>query len=286
VIGLLLLMVGCLSWQVHPPERAGANSLAMVDGTVRAVDQGAGDAIVLLHGFGGSLEVWEGVRQSLARGHHVLALDARGFGRSDRSPGDYSTKGMVRDVVAAMDARGLSRATIVAHSWGSGAALALALAHPERVERLVLVDSLAYPAQVPWFLDAARTPVLGEVLMGAFYTAQVDARLERAFYDPSLLEWTHVEAVRTSLSLPGSRSAALAVARGLDLEAQSQRYSELTLPVLVVWGAQDQITPPAWGERLVRDLPHGRLERIDRCGHFPMLEAPERFTALVADFLP
>jgi pimeloyl-ACP methyl ester carboxylesterase len=264
----------------------GVPTVELPQGTVRVIEEGTGDVVMLLHGFAGSIDVWDGVRTELAKEHRVLTLEARGFGRSDRLPGDYSTGAMVTDIIGTMDARGVEHATIIAHSWGSGAALALALSHPERVDRLVLVDSMAYKGQVPWFLDAARTPIVGEALMGAFYTAHLDARLERAFYDPTLLEWKHVEGVRRLLSLPGSRPAALAVARGISLDTLSPRYRELKVPVLVVWGAQDRVTPAVWGERLVRDLPRGRLERIDRCGHFPMLEAPERFLALVGDFLP
>jgi pimeloyl-ACP methyl ester carboxylesterase len=223
--------------------------------------------------------------ENLSEGHRVLALDARGFGLSTRADGDYSLAALADDVALAMHAVGIEHAVIVGHSWGSAVALVFALRHPDRADKLILVDGLAYDSQVPWAMRAARTPGLGEFIVGTFFTAQFDAQLERAFYDPSILTFEQVASARSKMKTPGSRAAALAVSRGIDLRPWQARYGEIDVPVLVVWGKQDRILSPWWADRLATDLGRARVETIDHCGHFPMLEAPERLASLLEEFM-
>lgn len=283
--GLFLLLAGCLAHHEAPRAAIDHNALDLPGGQVRFVDRGSGDAIVLLHGFGAAIESWGPTLDVLAQDHRVVALDARGFGLSTRAAGDYTLEALADDVGDAMTELGIETASIVAHSWGSSIALVFALRHPERVERLVLVDSLAYERQVPWIMKAARTPGVGELLMGTFYSAHFDANLEEAFYDPSILTYADVAAARYVAEAPGSKAAALAISRGIELQPWQERYPEIKAPVLIVWGEQDRILHPWWANRLAGDLSQAQVETIDRCGHFPMLEAPERFTALVQAFL-
>ncbi len=283
---LAALLLGCASLQSGPVEALGGTTMQLPAGEVRYVDQGQGSPIVMLHGFGAALESWGPAIDELSQQHRVLALDARGFGLSTHGEGDYSLDALAQDVVHAMDARGIDKATVVAHSWGGAVALAVALNHPERIERLVLVSSLAYEPQVPWAMRAARTKGLGEFIVGTFYTAQLDAHLEEAFYDPSQLTYADVEAIRTMADAPGSRAAALQISRGVRLEEWQHRYRDIDVPTLIVWGKQDRILNPWWAQRLSTDLAESRVETIDRCGHFPMLEQPEQFASLVEGFVP
>lgn len=284
---VLGLLSGCLRWEVGPAPAVARDldTLELTRGAVRYVDRGAGDAVVLVHGFGAAIESWGGTVDALARTHRVLALDARGFGLSSRAEGDYTIEALSDDIVEAMDARGIERASVVAHSWGSAVTLALALRHPERVERLVITDGLVFDGQRNWFVRTAQVPVLGEALVGAFWTAQLDLRLEESYADPTVLAFEDVQRVRKMLELRGSRAAGLAVVRTMRLADYSARYGDIDVPTLVIWGDADAITPPAWAERLGRELPNSRVELIEAAGHFPMLEAPARYQALVQEFL-
>jgi 2-hydroxymuconate-semialdehyde hydrolase len=285
VAGATLALAGCLGWQTPDLNAPADHVLALPQGQAHFRDIGQGPPVVLLHGYGASLATWREVIEPLAQDHRVLALDARGFGLSSRTEGDYSVAAMADDVVAAMDARGVQRASIVAHSWGVSTALALALRHPERVDKLVLVDGVAWQDQLAWGFQTAKVPLVGELVFGAFYTAQEDQRLEASFYDASTVGWEDVDRLRRANRLPGSRAAALAIARGLDLEPWSERYALIPHPSLVIWGRQDGLIGADQAERLGSTLVRADVEFIDRCGHFPMLEAPERFVALVQDFL-
>ena len=281
-----LALCGCLSHHDAPPAAAADHAaLQLSSGQIRVVDQGSGDPIVLLHGFGAAIESWGTTLEVLSQNHRVLALDARGFGLSSRGDGDYSLAALADDVDQAMALAGIERATIAAHSWGSAIALVFALRHPDRVERLVLVDSLAYERQIPWAMKAARTPGIGEFIVGTFYTSRLDANLEEAFFDPSILTYADVAAIRYVTEAPGSRASALAISRGVRLSEWQDRYAEIDVPTLIVWGKQDRILGRWWADRLAGDLGQAEVATIDRCGHFPMLESPERFTALVEDFV-
>lgn len=281
----LALLPGCLAF--HAGRMAGepAASYEVVDDVrLRYVDEGEGPPVVLLHGFASSLEVWDTVRPRLRRTHRVLAVDLKGFGWSGRPAGDYSPTAEAALVLALMDARGIRRAAVVAHSWGSSVALALALMAPERVSRLVLYDAWVYEAQLPTFFLWSRAPGLGEALFSLFYKERPEDRLVLAYHDPALVTEPLVEAVKAALDRPGTVAAALAAVRGQRFSRVQARYREVKAPALLLWGREDGVTPLSYGERLSRDL-GARLVVFPRCGHFPMIEAARASTDALLTFL-
>jgi pimeloyl-ACP methyl ester carboxylesterase len=173
----------------------------------------------------------------------------------------------------------------VAHSYGCSVALALAATEPRRVRRLVLSDGFAYADQMPWFFAWARTPVVGEVLFGMFYDQQLDWRLPLSFHDRDRVTQRMVDRARAALREPGTRAAALAVVRGLDLATAERHYGSLPHRALVIWGREDAVTPLRYGERLAQHLPRSSLSVVPFAGHFPMVEAPGLYAEQVDAFL-
>lgn len=270
------LASGCLGFHAGPlPGEPADATFARVQGArVRYVDEGEGAPVVLIHGFASSLETWDGVRPALvARGHRVLAMDLKGFGWTDRPEGDYSPDAQARLVLALMDARGIERAAVVAHSWGSSVALALALRAPERVSRIALYDAYVYAGQRNTFFQWADADGMGELLFAAFYDQRPDERIALAFFDASNLSQALVDEVERALDRPGTRAAALAAVRGMHLEQQQRRYPEIEAPVLLLWGREDRVSRLSYGERLANELADAELRVYPRCGHFPMIEA-------------
>jgi pimeloyl-ACP methyl ester carboxylesterase len=268
-----------------PNEPRDATYLEVEGTRVRYLDVGDGPAVVLVHGFASSLETWVAVIPELKKSHRVLALDLKGFGWTDRPQGDYSPAAQARIIQALMDARGVKKAAVVAHSWGASVALALALQAPERVSRLALYDAWVYESQIPTFFHFARAPALGEVLFGLFYGERSDERIGLAFYDQKFVTETLVEEVEKSLQRPGTRAAALAAVRGQRFFEIEANYAQVKVPVLLLWGREDLTTPVSIGERLQRQLPSSKLVVYPRCGHFPMLEAPAESTRELSAFL-
>jgi pimeloyl-ACP methyl ester carboxylesterase len=283
----LPLLAGCLSFHAGKmpgePEKA---TFAQVEGArVRYVDRGQGPPVVLIHGFASSLETWELLMPQLEKTHRVIAMDLKGFGWTDRPEGDYSPAAEAKLVLALLDKLGVEKAAFVGHSWGSSVTLALALAAPQRVERIALYDAWVYEEQLPTTFLMARASGLGEILFTLFYDQRPDERLALAFYNKDILSEKLVEDVEKSLERPGTGAAQLASVRGQRFTEQQAKYKTIQQPVLLLWGRDDVVTTLAFGERLSHDLPHARLVVYPRCGHFPMIEARNQSNAEVLKFL-
>ncbi len=285
---LLLLVTGCMPAfhrgpMVGEPKHA---TFANVDGArVRYVDVGKGPAVVLLHGFASSLDTWDAVIPTLAKTHRVIALDLKGFGWTDRPPGDYSPRAQAKLVFDLLTQRKVDRVAVVAHSWGCSVALRMALAHPERVTRLALYDAWVYEEQLPSTFQWARTDVLGEMLFDMFYTELPAEKMSAAFYDQRYVTQDLVDQVKAALDRPGTTAAALAAVRGQRFYSVQSSYRKVDKPVLLLWGREDRVAPVSVADRLLRDLPDSKLVVYPRCGHFPMIEAAAASTRDLAQFI-
>ena len=288
LLGLLTLSAsGCLSFHQGAMRGEPKNAAwQRIDGVrVRYTDRGQGPAVVLLHGFASALETWVGVDEALRGTHRVLSLDLKGFGWSDRPAGDYSPQAQARLVLKLLDARGVKRFAVVAHSWGSSVALALAIAAPDRVERVALYDAWVYDDQIPAFFRWAAVGGLGEAIFRLFYTERAEERLATGFFDPSILTEAFVDELQLALKRPVTRAAALAAVRGQHFAEMQPAYRRIQKPVLLLWGRDDRISMPRFARRLASDLPQARLKFYPRCGHFPMIEAAAASTADLRSFL-
>jgi pimeloyl-ACP methyl ester carboxylesterase len=248
---------------------------------------GEGKPVLYLHGFSSFLNVWEETAARLAAVHRSILVDLPGHGLSDRRDSDYTPAGVAGKVAGLLDRLGERKVSIVAHSWGASVALAFALAHPDRVDRLVVVDGWVYSEQSNTFMDWCAAPGVGDALMDVFYDQQMEYRYAMAFHDPKAwMDEDIMAPLRKVMALPGSRAAALAILRGLkSLPAQEARYGEVKSPTLCIWCRDDQVAYLHYGERLARELPDARLVVLPDCNHMPVVEQPHRFAMLLKEFL-
>jgi uncharacterized protein (TIGR04551 family) len=286
-IALIAALAGCPSFHPAPLPGAPADATFVdVDGVhVRYREAGTGPAVVLIHGYGASLDSWAGVIPDVAAQHRVIAVDLKGFGWTSRPDGDYSPAAQARLVWSVLDKLGVSDVAIVGHSWGTSVALAMAVAHPERTRRVALYDAYVYDEQVPMFFRWAETGGLGELLFGLFYDERIEERAALAYYDERWVTQERVERVERDLEKPGTVAAALAVARGHHFAELHDALVGFRKPVLLLWGREDQVTPLPFGERLVSELANARLVVYPRCGHIPMVEARAQSTRDLVEFL-
>lgn len=260
---------------------------------LHVLEAGAGPAVLLLHGFAGSAKDWRPTGEWLAqRGYRAIAVDCLGFGRSAK-PADapYGLELMAGLYVGLLDALAIPRAALVAHSMGGKYALATALLHPRRVDRLALVGSDGFSAPSP------LTRIGGWPLMGAAILwlsarpALLRGMLGAAFYEPE--RFVTPELIRRGQeALLGAENqrALSALSRRYDqtdlrLTGLSARLPELRCPTLLVWGDHDRVFPPACGYAAAAAIPGAGLAIIPRCGHFPQIEAARTFRGLLAGFL-
>lgn len=251
---------------------------------IRYRESGSGPAVVFIHGFAASLEMWQRTIAAAGRGRRSICLDLKGFGWSGRPAGDYSHEAQAALVLELLAQLGVADAAVVGHSWGASVALALALRAPERVRRLALYSAWVYQEQLPPLLPLALLPRVGESLFGFHYRFGLRHRLAMAFHDPCQLSPELLAGMERAVALPGSAAAALAAMRAMDLAAQQDRYPLLRCPSLLLWGEDDWVTPLSAGRRLARDL-RAPLRTYPSCGHFPMLEAAQASDADLFRFL-
>ena len=282
-------MTACVTFQTSPsqPFPAGERLDLPERGRPRVIERNpsATETVLLVHGFGASIDSWRPILPALARRYHVVVVDLPGFGKSDRRPGDYSPDALADVLVQILDAKGIERAHVIGHSWGSSVALAFARRHPERLAKLAVISGWIYDEQIIPLLRWARVPGLGEALFTLFYREAIGERLYLNFYDPSLVTQETVDAVEKQMGLDGAVASALAAARGMRFGEHEADYKNIAAPTLLLWGREDRVARLAFGERLARDLPHARLVVLPRCGHIPMWECSGETAETVLSFL-
>jgi len=291
---LALGMVACQVAPIRPDQRYPAGTpfraqYRFVDSTrLRIIDSGQVGAtpVVFIHGFGGSMYSWRKTLPSIAGGgYRVIAFDNRGFGFSERPAHGYSNAAYARLVVALLDSLHISSAVLVGHSMGGAIAAEVALAHPDRVRGLVLIDAAGYGVRWPGVLKAARAQPVGAIVT-RFRSRRVTARILRSTYaDPSKVTEEDVDQYYAPVSESDYGRALRGVLREFRFDTLVGRLGSLQTPTLVIWGDADRWIPLRDGSRLARDLPRGAFVVLPRTGHAAVDESADDVNRLLLDFL-
>jgi pimeloyl-ACP methyl ester carboxylesterase len=257
----------------------------LVDGQrIAYLDVGTGPPIILIHGFGGSMWQWEYQQHALSQDFRVLTLDLPGAGLSDKPAIDYRPDEMLDFFVGFMDAVKIPQATLVGNSMGAGLAIGMALTHPARVAKLVLVDGLpqhvmdkltspsvrrALETRAPSWLVSFGNMLFGGLLM--------ESVLREIVHDPALLTPAVIERSNRNRRRPGLIKPIMTVRDNLPLweSGFATRLGEIAHPTLVLWGEEDRVFPITVGEELHQTIKGSRLIRIPHAGHIPQWEQPD-----------
>jgi pimeloyl-ACP methyl ester carboxylesterase len=255
---------------------------------------GQGAPVILLHGFGACTYTWRHLAPELAKDHRVFALDLKGYGLSDKpADGKYAVSDQADMVAAFIRARDLHNLVIIGHSMGGGVTLMTYFKVrpdvPARIRKLVLIDSAGYPQKMPWFIRLARIPVVNRLitrlLSPRFATYMV---LKKCYYDNDKITEEQIDTYAYYGSLPGAREAVRQTARQImpaDIEALTAQYQTIQVPVLIIWGAEDEVVPVSVGKKFQRDIPDAELVIFPKCGHIPPEEEALKTNQLIAAFL-
>ena len=239
---------------------------------------GEGPPLLLLHGFGGDINIWVFNQEALSEAPRtVYALDLPGHGQSSKDVGEGDLGSFVDTLVGFMDVLGIEKAHLVGHSMGGAIAASLALAHPERVQSLVLIASAG----------------LGEEINGDYIEGFIAANRRREmknvlgllFADPDLVTRQLVNDELRFKRMDGVDEALRKSADKLfpdGRQADVPDLSGLEVPMLVIWGKEDNVVPVSHSEN-VPD--HARVEVLDNTGHMPQMEAAGRVNRLIGAFL-
>lgn len=241
--------------------------------------RGAGDPVVLLHGFPLSSRVWSHVVSEFPAGHRLVVVDLPGFGRSDAPRSATAGCGahavLIKDL---LDELTLERAVIVGHGLGGGVAQAFAVQWPERVSGLALVSSAGFGVRPRRMARMARAlGPLARYAPPALLASLVHGSVRRGFADPQRSHLALDSCLRQFASPAGrdALAAHLAAIRHCDTAPWSSRLGELRVPATVIWGKHDPFYPVALGERLHAALPGSTFTVLPGAAHYVPEDAPD-----------
>jgi len=253
------------------------------------------ETLLFLHGFGESRHTWRFLVPKLSKKYHLIMLDLKGFGDSPKTEDTlYSVYDQARIVSKFIEEKNLSKLTLVGRSFGGGVSLVLALMQKDRlinpvIERLVLINTMAYKQELPSMLKTLNQPLIGFLaihLISNEWMAKEGYRY--GFYDDALIPKKSVCYSAEALDQPLAKYAYLETVSQLipdDIVKMQRRYKEITLPSLIMWGKEDVSLRVSKAYKLHRDLKNSRLKIFPKVGHIPQEEVPDKVVAEILKFM-
>ena len=297
MIAFLLALSVWLAWTPDKTEqvllqsysRPGTARLMVQQQPVFVQDSGLREApaILLLHGFGASLQAWDDWAPALEKNLRVLRIDIPGFGLSGPAVNqDYSDAADVARVIAVMDQLGVQQVIVAGHSMGGRIAWNLAAAHPERVSKLVLISPDGFPDPNAKSDKTYEVPaLLGLLPYSLPKWALRMGGVAPAFADDSQLTPQMMQRYHDMMLAPGVRTALL------DRMSQTRnsdpvvRLQSIKAPTLLLWGEKDAFIPVNNAQDYLKAMPQAKLVTLPGVGHVLHEEAPQASVQAVLDFL-
>jgi pimeloyl-ACP methyl ester carboxylesterase len=261
---------------------------ASIDGLrIHYRETGEGTPVVLVHGWPTDSRLWDRQIPVLAARHRVIAPDLPGFGESDPpASGRTGLDLLQRSLLGLLAATGIERASFVGHDLGGPAVLLTAIRNPDRVERLVVMDTTPYP----------RLPLLIRLLLWGARIPGTGALMTSRWGFRSMLRLGTANRASDTAGLadtfrPERRAGRRALVDVLrrtdfrDLEEVATGLGDIGAPTLVLWAEHDPTGPVSVAERLAADIPGSLLETVPECGHFLPIDRPEAIADALARFL-
>lgn len=255
-------------------------------------DEGRADdpvPLILLHGTSASLHTWEGMVEQLKQQRRVISLDLPGFGLTGPFPdGDYRMERYVAFLSTLLDRLGVAEAVLVGNSFGGQLAWEMALAQPQRLERLVLIDAAGYPRQstsVPIGFKLASSPTLAPLMANILPRRLIESSTRNVYGDPDKVTPELVDRYYELTLREGNREALRERFRQVPAVDHQPRIAEIRVPTLIIWGGQDRLISPDNARRFQADIAGSQLVMFDDLGHVPQEEDAQRVAEAVRVFV-
>jgi pimeloyl-ACP methyl ester carboxylesterase len=251
--------------------------------------------LLFLHGFGENRYTWRFLVPYLESRYHLLMVDLKGFGESPKCRDDYySVYDQAFVVNGFIQEHHLKDITLIGRSFGGGVSLVLALLQKDKlidksILNMVLIDSMSYKQNLPSMLRDLKTPILGYwgiYLLSNDYMAK--EAYQYAFYRNDLIPQESINLASTYLSFPMAKYAYLRTVNQLipdDIDAIEQRYSEIDIPTLILWGKYDVAIHISKANRLHRAIKGSVLKIFSDAGHMPQEEIPKKVSNEIIRFV-
>ena len=297
-----LLRLGRVTDDVRFERRSVSSPLAREGSAFTSIDglelryrvTGEGPPILLLHGIGRSLEDWDEQHELLSAHHRVISIDMPGFAYSDRRAGAANLAKLAGVLAPFLDSLGVTGALpVVGNSLGGAVAMTFAVAHPERVSNLVLVDSAGFGQGVTVALRLLAVTPVGIALTKPNPKNSTRAA-ESIFYDKKFATADRIQRSYALSLRPGHVKTLLDLAHELGTirgvrpqwrESLLASLRTLAIPTLVMWGDHDHVLPFPQLDAAIAALPGAERHAFPRTGHMPQIEQSEEFASVVQEFL-
>lgn len=289
LLGSLLFLTGCAS--VGMTSRP-LNELAQhyTDATSRFVqvdglnmhyrDEGEGPVLILLHGVASSLHTWDGWVERLKPHYRLIRLDLPGHGLTGPDPQRerYDTDYMVSKLEGFLQRLNLQKVSLAGNSLGGYISWNYAVQHPQRVDKLILLDAAGYPQDMPFMMSVAAWPLIGEMSQLMMPRFMVAMNVKAAYGDRRKVSDALVRRYHDLTLRPGNRKALIQTFRTMKEQSRNPqlgaRVAEIKAPTLLLWGEEDEWVPLSIMEQFRRDLPNVSVVTYEGVGHMPMEELP------------
>lgn len=257
-------------------------------------EKGTGTPLVLLHGYTSSTYSWKDVFEPLSQNFRVIAVDLKGFGFSGKPDGDYTRRAQAVLIAQILDRLKIERSWFAGNSMGGEIALNIALQNPQRIAGLILIDSAGVAVSGGSSLAPgyAKVPFVAPALTALALTSDrlVREGLEKSFYDDVKITDERVASYYRPLRTRGGQMAAIRARTQAGEFPVEQDLNKLNVPTLLIWGANDEVIPLEAGRKMNSLIKDSKLIVIEKCGHLPQEEMPERvlneITKFVGSFEP
>ena len=295
---LAALILGAGIWAWAPDRSKGVLEKKYWDYSTRYIEIGGtsirvresgnllGPAVIMLHGFGSSLETWEPWAQSLGTRHRVVRFDLPGSGLSAPDPcGGYTEARNLELLDKLMDELGIANAVLIGNSMGGRISWAFAAAHPTRVRKLVLISPDGFASPGFEYGKPPQVPAILALMKYFLPRSLLRNYLAAAYGDPSRLDDSVVDRYYDLLLAPGNRGAMLSRMQQSILTEPIPILRQIEIPTLLLWGRKDRLIPFSNSADYMGALPNARLVEFADLGHVPHEEAPEQSLPPVEQFL-
>ncbi len=243
-------------------------------------------AVVLLHGFGSSLETWEAWAQRLSDDYQVVRFDLPGCGLSEADrTGNYGDARSLELVKGLMDSLGIKTAVLVGNSMGGRIAWRFAAAFPERTRKLVLISPDGFASPGFQYGKAPQVPALLKLMKYFLPRTLLRTNLAAAYGDPRRLSDAAVDRYYELLLAPGNREAMIQRMQQSILQDPVPLLQKISAPTLMLWGEKDRLIPFANSADYLNALADARLVAFAGLGHVPHEEAPAESLTAVMQFI-
>ncbi len=294
---LAILVGAALAW-LYTPDKGRADLEAKYAGPPSQFVEVAGirlhlrdsgprtaSALVLLHGFGSSLQTWDDWARNLEADHRVIRYDLPGFGLTGADPTtDYSDRRGVAVLLALLDRLGVARASVVGNSMGGRIAWTFAAQNPTRTDKLVLISPDGFASPGLEYGATSKAPLMMRALPYVLPSFMLRDSLAPAFANVDVITDGLFTRYRDMMLAPGVRQAIVDRMNQMALVDPVPLLKAIQAPTLLMWGEKDGMIPFANSADYLRALPNATLAALPGIGHIPQEEAPMT-VAIVRKFL-